>query len=123
MKLSWVLANLHDRLVTGMPSQQSPIRSKSEASLITKDCCVEVVALVQYSPSQACIFVGIIEEQFSLRAAVSVVQFFRQVVAYSTSRDNLSVGLLCGQVCSNPVGAGIFVLCNERFDEVFADMC
>ena len=31
-----------------------------------------------------CIFVGVIEGKFSLRAAVSVVQFFRQVMAART---------------------------------------
>ena len=37
-------------------------------------------------PARNCIFVGIIEEKVSLRAAVSVVQFFRQVMAARTVR-------------------------------------
>ena len=82
-----------------------------------------IVRLPGVMAARNCIFVGIIEAKFYLRAAVSVVQVLTSTGReYSTNRDNLSAVLLCGQVCSNLVGAGIFVLCNEHFDVVFADM-
>ena len=57
--------------ITSLPPSSGPRQKQASSQNIV------VSKLSQYSPSQACILVGIIEEKFTLRAAVSVVQIFR----------------------------------------------